>query len=117
MGKLYDFTQLIKKYSTEFTVLSQKESRYDGGIRVDGETVTTVLSGAVVPLGERKLYQSGGAYTSQDRSLYMFKRIPQALMDGKVLYKGDTYSIEEETEYSDFADVFIYTLRRVNVND
>lgn len=115
--KLYNFTRLIKKYSCDFSVITSTEGKYKGGLWIPGETVTTCLRGAIVSLPEKKLYQPGGNYTTNDRQLYMFERIPQALKDGKVLYKGAYYSIEEETEYSEFCDAFIYLLRSVSVND
>ena len=110
--KLYNFNRLITKYSTDFTIIMPSEGYYDGGIYVCGETKTEVLAGAIIPMSQRKVYQLGGNYTTQDKELYMMKRIDRALLGGKVSYKGDTYSIEEETDYSDFADIYHYILRK-----
>lgn len=112
MGKIYDFTRLINKYSTDFTLITPSEGVYEGGVYKDGEAVHTALRGAIVPMSERKAYQSGGNYTAEDKELYMIKRINKALLGGKVLYKGRYYCIEEETDYSDFADAYKYVLRK-----
>lgn len=110
--QLYNFNRLITKYSTEFTLITPSEGAYDGGVYVYGEPKTNVLTGAIIPLSQRKVYQLGGNYTTQDKELYMLKRIDRALLGGKVFYKGDTYSIEEETDYSDFSDIYHYMLRK-----
>lgn len=115
--KLYDFTGLINKYSVSFDVVSETEGAYDGGIYIPGKTVTEAFTGAIVPIAERKIYQSGGAYTTQDKQLYTHKRIPDALLKGKVRYKDCDYSIEEGIDHSDFCGAFVYTLKRANVND
>ena len=109
---LYNFTRLINKYSTDFTLIVPSEGYYEGGIYKEGKSTTEVLTGAIIPLSKRKIYQLGGNYTAQDKELYMIKRINKALLGGKVLYKGDYYSIEEETDYSDFAEIYHYMLRK-----
>ena len=110
--KLYNFSRLIIKYSTEFTLVAPSEGEYDGGIYVYGEPEAQVLTGAIIPMPQRKVYQPGGNYTSEDKELYMLTRIAKPLLGGKVLYQGDTYSIEEETDYSDFSDIYHYVLRK-----
>lgn len=110
--KLYDFTRLINKYSTDFTLIVPSEGHYEGGIYTESEATTEVLTGAVIPLSQRKIYQLGGNYTAQDKELYTTERIDKALFGGKVLYKGDYFSIEEEADYSDFADIYHYMLRK-----
>lgn len=110
--KLYNFIRLISKYSVDFTLVMPSKGKYEGGIYVDGESTSAAMRGAIVPLSEKKLYQPGGNYTAQDRELYMFTRIDSALLGGRVLYKGNYYRIEEETDYSDYADVFRYMLRK-----
>lgn len=109
--------RLIKKYSNPFTVEIEKDGDYDGGLYVPGEKNIYELTGAIVPLGERKLYHLGGSYTEQDRDLYMKDKIPDALRQGIVRYKGNTYTIEQETDFGDYADAYIYRLKRVSVND
>lgn len=117
MAKLYNFIRLIDKYSEVFTVEVEKGGMWDGGIYSPAEPEIHTMKGAIVPLGENKLYHLGGAYTEQDRELYSHTRIPDSLMQGTVHHKGKTYTIENETDYDAFADAYIYRLKRVNIND
>ncbi|MDO5397060.1 MAG: hypothetical protein Q4G33_03940 [bacterium] len=110
--KLYNFTRLINKYSTNFTLIVPSEGQYEGGIYKDGKPTTEIRAGAIVPLSQRKVYQLGGNYTAQDKELYTARRIEKALSGCKVLYKDVYYSVEEETDYSDFGDVYHYMLRK-----
>lgn len=112
--KIYDFTRLIDKYKCSFTLTYTAEGGYDGGIYVEGQNITTELTGAIVPLAARKLYQSGGTYHSQDRQLYMHTALPNSLLSGKVQYQDHTYTVEEDTNYGEYADVYVYLLRRVD---
>ncbi len=115
--KLYNFTRLISKYKTTFEIVDKKGGYYNGGIWEPGESETIKKQGAIVPMSERKLYQQGGTYTTQDRELYMFEKIPESLSDNYVIYKGNRYKIEEETDYSEYSDVYVYVLRRVSTVD
>lgn len=117
MAKLYNFVRLIDKYSEEFTVETEQGGTWDGGIYRPAKPKIHSMSGAIVPLGENKLYHSGGAYTEQDRDLYSRTKIPDPLMQGTVHFRGKTYTIESETDYDEYADVYIYRLKRVNIND
>lgn len=115
--KLYNFTRLITKYAVPFIVETDTVGSYDSGIYKPGAAETHDYTGAIVPMSERKQYQSGGTYTSQDRELYMFERIPEALRRGRVVYGNNVYNIESETAYTEYADVYVYTLRRVSADD
>lgn len=117
MAKLYNFIRLINKYSQAFTVEVEQGGTYDGGIYQPAEPQVYELTGAIVPLGESKIYHSGGAYTAQDRDLYMHTPIPDALKQGVVRYKGNKYTIEELTDFDEYADAYIYRLKRVNINE
>lgn len=117
MGKLYNFTRLINKYKCDYTLLYHAEGKYEGGLYKDGETITEIKTGAIVPISSKKIYQSGGTYSAKDKQLYSLTRIPKALLGAKVLYQGNTYSIEEDADYSEFADVFIYVLRKDGTDD
>ena len=84
------------------------ESRY-----VKPEPTTVEKTGAIIPMSLRKIYQSGGTLKSTDRQLYMIERIKESLDNATVQYKGNTYSIEEDTDYTDYSDVSAYVLRWV----
>lgn len=111
MGKLYDFTRLIKKYSNKFEVISSEDGKYVDGKYQAGLSTVEEMSGAIIPMTERKIYQSGGALKSTDIQLYTIKPLPK---DCKVRYKNNTYSVEEETNHEDYADAYVYVLRWVS---
>lgn len=115
--KLYNFKRLIDKYSVDFVLIAPSEGKYEGGIYVDGEGEQIKMRGTIVPMSMRKVYQLGGNYSAQDKELYTVSHIDDALLGGKVIYKGRTYSIEEETDYSDYADAYHYLLRKEGIYD
>lgn len=117
MPKLYDFKRLIKKYSADFVIRTESEGSYVDGKWIAGTPSETPMRGAIVPFKEIKIYQSGGHLSSEDRQLYTIAPIANALRNGSVLYKGRTYKIEESTDYSEYADVHIYTLKWVSTDD
>ena len=115
--KLYNFTRLIQKYSTRFYFLTQTKGHYESGKWVEGEPIMQEATGAIVPMSESRIRQSGGVYTSKDRQLYMLQPIPKALQGTKVCYQDCVYSVEAETDYRDYADVAVYTLKWVSLFD
>lgn len=117
MGKLYNFVRLITKYSVDFEFVAVEKGGYSGGRYIEGEETVTQCRGAIVPMAERKIYQSGGLFTQKDRDLYMFKPLPAEFTTGKVRYKGNEYKIEQETNYEDYADVYVYNLKWVSSFD
>lgn len=115
--KLYNFARLITKYSVPFHFIVTSEGHYDSGKWVPGEPILQEETGAIIPMPESKIRQSGGVYTAKDRQLIMLRPIPLALQSAKVCYKGNLYSIESETSYEDYADVAVYTLKWVSLFD
>lgn len=115
--KLYNFKRLIQKYSVDFTLV-----RISGGEIVSGKwehrgEERTEMRGAIVPMGERKIYSSGGAYTAQDRELYLTKPLKGALSDFRVVQGVNTYSVENCRDFESYADVAVYTLKWVSKSD
>lgn len=115
--KLYNFYCLIEQHSVTFTFRQPQEGHYDAGKWVAGEPIERELRGAIIPMSERKIYSSGGTYTTKDRQLYLLKPLEGALKGAEVVYKQNVYSVEESTDYSDYADVAVYTLRWVSALD
>ena len=112
--KLYNFKRLIDKYSVSFSLCRQEEGKYVAGKWENGQTVQSELRGAIVPLRESKIYTSGGAYSEQDRELYLTAPLPAPLSSLSVIYKGNTYSVEDSRNFEDYADVAVYTLKWVS---
>lgn len=113
----YDFRDLIRRHSVRFELVSHENGSYvDGRWQNASETISE-RSGAIIPLSERKIYRSGGAYTTKDRHLYMTTPIEEALQNTQVRYKGNVYSIEEERDHSDYSPAYAYVLRWVSAFD
>ncbi|MDL2253317.1 hypothetical protein LJC49_04500 [Ruminococcaceae bacterium OttesenSCG-928-I18] len=108
------FDRLIDKYSVTFAFLAATSGGYDAGKYVPGEPDRKELRGAIIPLPERKVYQPGGSFTEKDRNLILKRPLPAPLEDAKVEYKGNVYSVEEETDHSDYGNVAVYVLRWVS---
>lgn len=115
MGKLYNFVRLINKYSNTFELITESEGAYVNGKWQAGLATVTEMEGAIIPLSESKIYQSGGTLKKTDRQLYTTTPITD--LNAKIRYKGKTYSIEEDTNWEDYADAYFYILKWVNSFD
>jgi len=108
--KLYNFTRLIRKYSVTFCLHRTQGSFVAGKWEGGGEIVET-MRGAIVPMGDKKIYDSGGTYTSKDRELYLTMPLKEPLSALKVVYKGNAYAVENGRDFEDYADVAVYNLK------
>lgn len=114
----YKFDRLIKKYSVDCRLLSEAAGgNYVGGEWIpDPDPPETEIAGVIIPMTDRKIYQSGGTYTEQDREFITHTEI--ALEPTHyIVYKGMKYQVQENTDYSDYADFYAYNLKRVGVFD
>lgn len=111
--KLYDFTRLINKYSVPFCFHRTQGSFVGGKWEQGGESVKQMI-GAIVPLSDKKIYGSGGTYTSKDRELYLSEPLKNDLAECSVVYNGNRYAVEEGRNFNDYADAAVYTLRWVS---
>lgn len=113
--RMYNFKRLIEKYSVTFC-LHKTQGGYVAGKWEESGTIVKSMKGAIVPMSDRKIYQSGGTYTQQDRELYLSEALRGDLSQLKVDYKQNTYTVEESRDYGDYADVAVYVLRRVDAH-
>ena len=113
--KLYNFANLISKYSVTF-YLHKTQGKYVSGKWEKDDDVVKEMRGAIVPLSDTKIYQSGGTYDKNDRELYMTEPIPEPLSEWRLEYKGKTYTVENGRDFSDYADVAVYNLKAVNTD-
>lgn len=112
----FDFSYLIKKYSTPFTVNIPSAGGFDEyGDYVTEEPITIVMNGAIISHRENKIFKSGGTLTEQDRALYMLEPLQFALQGAKVIHDGKVYTIENSLENAEFTGVYAYTLKYVSV--
>lgn len=118
MGLLYNFSRLIKKYSVDCHLLSEPSSgSYIGGEWVpDGVPLPQDITGAVIPMTDRKIYQSGGTYTEQDREFITLVGIPLEPTH-YIVHGGTKYKVQGNTDYSDYAGFHAYNLKRVDAFD
>ena len=111
----FNFSGLIEKYTTDFTVVSEAKGGYDdSGEYVKGEKAEQQMSGAIIAYSEDKVYRSEGTLTKQDRVLIMQEPVDEALLGAIVLYKGRQYRIEDNLENAEFTGVYQYTLKYVS---
>lgn len=117
MPAVYSFKRLINKYSVPFTLeVTGSGYRDDLGEWQSGVSVSTEETGAIIPLTQRQIYQSGGALTEKDRTLFISRSVPIPLKS-KIHYKGDTYHVEARIPFEDYADFNSYSLKHVSAFD
>ncbi len=118
MGLLYDFTDLISKYSVEGRLIRESsQGEYIGGNWVPASAdEPKPVKGAFLPMTRQKVYQSGGAYTENDRELITLEEIPLE-PSAYVVFQGMKYKVESESDYSLYAGFHSYNLKRVGTFD
>nr|DAL26899.1 MAG TPA_asm: hypothetical protein [Caudoviricetes sp.] len=123
---MFDFKQLIAKYTKGVTYLMDKgEGYYDpyqAGKYIEAEPKLVKLSpAAIVPLSDDDLkFVEGGVVSSDDRKLYCYKRIKKGSYIVNVMADRtkSTYRIMGERDYSDFdVGLHIYMLERTDNYD
>lgn len=111
----FDFSYLINKYATDFTVEIPPEGGYnDAGEWEAGAATKKTLSGAIISHRESKIFRSEGTLTGQDRALYMLEPLEKSLHGAKVIHDDKIYSIGDLLENSEFTGVWAYTLKYVS---
>lgn len=113
--QLYNFKRLIRKYSVT-AQLHKKQGSYVAGKWVENDDEICDVKGAIIPISDRKIYQSGGTLTQNDREWYLSEALTGSLSDFKVVYDSNTYTVEESRDYTDYANVAVYVLKRVETN-
>lgn len=116
---LFQFADLVRKYSVDCTLVKFAEGSYSAGEYVPGGRTDIGIRAAVISMSQQKLYQAGGHLTQADRELYILKDDDIIdLTDGCryfLLHNGKNYRVEEAGLYGeDYADFNQYTLRRVD---
>lgn len=114
MGNLYDFTRLLGKYSVSCQLIREsKEGSYIGGNWVpEPAGPSETVKGAMVPMRDQKIYQSGGTYTQGDREFITSAQIPLEPA-AYIIFQGIKYHVESENDYSVYAGFHDYNLKRV----
>lgn len=111
----FNFKRLIDKYSSEY-VYRTEEGSYVGGKWQNGTSKDVKKTGAILSFSMKKIYQSGGYLTQQDRALYSYEPLD---LKGKVLFEGNEYNIEEDSYKGNekFTGFYVYVLKWVSAFD
>ena len=115
--RYFNFRRLIKKYETEFTLVTQSEGKYEYGEWVESEENQIVMRGAIISHKESKIFRAEGTLKAKDKRLFMTEPLEKALEGAKVIYNGNVYSVEDCTDNAIFTGVYAYTLKYVSAFD
>lgn len=114
--RLYNFARLIKKYAVECELVTYAEGYWKAGKRIEGEKTTATVKGAVVPISEKRIQNSGGSYKQGDCEFITTQPIT-ITSKSYLVHKGKTYKLEDSTDYSNYADFNVYTARGASAFD
>ena len=115
MGLLYNFSRLIRKYGSKFNAVTLVGGFYnDAGDFEKAENQELTLQGAIISFKESKIYRSEGTLTTKDKRLFTLEPISPHLQGSQVVYEGNVYSVEDESNNAEFTGVFAYTLKYVS---
>ena len=113
---LYKFKRLIEKYSVECQLVSISEGKWSAGVWQDGKETTSTIEGAVVPISEKRINNSGGDYKQGDCEFITLEPI-NIMSITYLVHNSKKYKLQDSTDYSDYADFNIYVARRVSAFD
>lgn len=111
---IHSFGRLINKYAvTDATLVQQgTQGGYVDGAYVPGTpSQEAPLHCAIVPMSSREVYDTNGRYTTNDRTVYTQTQLN---IKDTISYRNVTYSVEEQTDYSMYADFFMYKCKAVS---
>ena len=107
---LYNFERLIKKYGVSCLLEDTQEGEWIAGEYETGQPVTKEGTGAIVPINEKRVISSGGFYKQGDCEFITTKKIV-IHSNTYIIHKGNKYKLENNTDYGDYADFYVYTAR------
>ena len=114
----FNFSRLIEKYNCNFTAVIPSEGYYDdSGEYVKGGETEIPFNRAIIGFKESKIFRSEGTLTAKDKHLFMLQPFEKSLKGATVIYKGNKYNVEAETENADFTGVYAYVLKYVSAFD
>lgn len=114
----FDFSRLIGKYSREFTAITHTKGSYDNkGKYQEGGKTKQKLEGAIIGFKESKIFRSSGTLTAKDKHLLMLEPISDALKGAEIIFEGEKFNIDAETENAEFTGVYAYVLKYVSAFD
>ena len=113
---LYNFSRLIKKYSVECQLVNVTEGNWKAGTWQEGDTTKTEIKGAIVPITEKRIQNSGGSYKQGDCE-FITTELIEINSNTYLVCNDKKYKLQDSTDYSNYADFNIYIARRVSAFD
>lgn len=116
------FADMIREYSIPVTIVAISRGKYVAGDYQAGDKTSTEIYAAVLPMSAQKIYQSGGAYTSEDRDMYVAQADDSIVFDSGAQYfvvdGSRKFHVEAADNYgTEYADFNHYSLKRVDSFD
>lgn len=109
------FKPVIDAQGVPFIAHLNSSGDYIDGEWVEGIPTPVELIGVILPLvagsksvGEELNYMENGVYTSKEKKLLTTTEIPEGTL---AEYKGQKYTIQAFTDYTEYTDVHIYVMR------
>ena len=113
---LYKFARLIKKYAVSCQLVTITDGEWIAGEFTVGALDEKSINGAIVPITEKRIQNSGGTYKQGDCEFITTQSIA-ITSKTYLVYKDKKYKLEDTTDYSDYADFNVYVARRVSAFD
>ncbi|OAJ73373.1 hypothetical protein AYJ08_00975 [Brevibacillus sp. SKDU10] len=114
-GRIFQFSGLLNRFTTTFEVEVKTKGDYDDtGRWMEGTEKNEQRTGAIVPMPMRIVMEQGGRFTLSDHLLYCLDPIE---LHSEVTYAGNSYRVEEPTDFTAYADCYRYVLKRVSPFD
>lgn len=111
--KLYQLKRLIEKYSVDCEIKTKGFGHWEAGEWIEEKPSVIPYRCAIVPMTERRINNSGGDYKAGDCEIITLTPLPLET-DTFILYKGKTYKVMQNSDYSDYADFCTYVGKRVS---
>jgi hypothetical protein len=110
--ELFEFKEMIDDYGISLTYHppSAEKGWKENGDPIEGTPVDPVqIIGVLLPLSDDELrYVDQGTYTTKDRKIITTSELK---FGQTVDYKGISYTVQNEKDYTDYSDVYIYYAR------
>lgn len=110
--KHFEFADFVDEFKVDFTVYDQQDGYYNNeGKWIEGVETPRAMNGIILPLSNDELrFEANGAYTRKDRKVYTTTPLE---MGQKLDCNNQTFTVDSEKPYNEYADVYIYFAKGV----
>jgi hypothetical protein len=112
----FEFADFIEEFKVDFIAHIPQPGYYaDGGKWIKGVTTATPMEGIILPhsspgYSDGIRFEANGVTNEAHRKVYTTIPMPVGTI---IEYKGNTFTVDGEKEYSAYADVYIYIAKGV----